>query len=457
MRNGGTITEAVSSQVWSGEAAVHVSIVNWEKASPQTPGSTRVPRVGEGVPPSRTSPDVPPAGDASPTPDVSGSAFRRDAETNTRDACAPQNRTCRLTFQRGDSVDSPWETFELPVINSSLSAGLDVGSAAELAANQEPPCVYTGLYPRSDGFMISADEAARMLRKDPRNRDVVWPFLVGREFLEGETFDRWVIDFQKRDQFAARSYAAPFAHVQTYVLPHATELAEKEKAKTGKSTGQDQGWLKTWWQHFRPREELIGRINSASRYMVCSRVTKRPIFTFLSPAIRPGDALSCFVLADDYSFGIIQSDLHWHWFRAKCSKLKGDFRYTPHSVFDTFPWPQAPTPRAVRAVADAAVALRTLRHRLMTQHGYSLRALYRTLDDPGTNPLRDAHTALDTAVRAAYAFPPKADPLAALLALNQACAAREKSGQPITPPGLPLPDSERAAFITTDCITLTEP
>src|SRR5207244_1517716 len=31
LANGGTITEAVSTQVWSGEAAVHVSIVNWIK------------------------------------------------------------------------------------------------------------------------------------------------------------------------------------------------------------------------------------------------------------------------------------------------------------------------------------------------------------------------------------------------------------------------------------------
>ena len=31
MHNGGTITEAVSTQVWPGEATVHVSIVNWVK------------------------------------------------------------------------------------------------------------------------------------------------------------------------------------------------------------------------------------------------------------------------------------------------------------------------------------------------------------------------------------------------------------------------------------------
>src|SRR5437868_7704314 len=57
-----------------------------------------------------------------------------------------------------------------------------------------------------------------------------------------------------------------------------------------------------------------------------------PEGTILSRAKReawPGDALSCFAFSDDYSFGILQSGIHWSWFIATCSKLKGDFRYTP--------------------------------------------------------------------------------------------------------------------------------
>jgi hypothetical protein len=41
---------------------------------------------------------------------------------------------------------------------------------------------------------------------------------------------------------------------------------------------------------------------------------------------------------------------------------------------------------------------------------------------------------------------------ALLLELNLACAAKEKAGKKITPPGLPLPPEEHAAFITDDCI-----
>jgi hypothetical protein len=81
-----------------------------------------------------------------------------------------------------------------------------------------------------------------------------------------------------------------------------------------------------------------------------------------------------------------------------------------------------------------------------------MRDLYRTLEEPGANPLRDAHARLDTAVRAAYGMPKNADILAFLLALNQTCAAKEAAGKPITPPGLPLSVEEREKFVTSDCI-----
>jgi len=93
----------------------------------------------------------------------------------------------------------------------------------------------------------------------------------------------------------------------------------------------------------------------------------------------PGDALSCFAFSDDYSFGILQSGIHWSWFIATCSKLKGDFRYTPESVFDTFPWPQKPKHEDIKAVAEAAVTLRALRQETMRKLNYSLppRAIFR--------------------------------------------------------------------------------
>jgi hypothetical protein len=162
--------------------------------------------------------------------------------------------------------------------------------------------------------------------------------------------------------------------------------------------------------------------------------------------------LKAFLFADDYSFGILQSGIHYAWFLSKGSSLKGDPRYTPDTVFDTFPWPQEPTQTQIKAVANAAVALRALRRETMRKLNYSLRQLYRTLEQPGDNPLRDAHARLDAAVRVAYGMAQDADPLAFLLELNLACAAKEKAGEKITPPGLPLLTTEQKNLVTHDCI-----
>ena len=88
----------------------------------------------------------------------------------------------------------------------------------------------------------------------------------------------------------------------------------------------------------------------------------------------------------------------------------------------------------------------------MPANGWSLRDLYRTLETPGTHRLRDAQAALDSAVRAAYGMPEDADPLAFLLALNHSLASKEKAGESITPPGIPVPADKIAQFVTGDCI-----
>jgi len=92
----------------------------------------------------------------------------------------------------------------------------------------------------------------------------------------------------------------------------------------------------------------------------------------------------------------------------------------------------------------------------MQKHGWSLRELYRTLETPGTNPLRTAHEALDKAVREAYGMKPKDDILEFLLTLNHELAEKESRGEPIQGPGLPESYPDPAKLVTEDCIRVEE-
>jgi len=113
---------------------------------------------------------------------------------------------------------------------------------------------------------------------------------------------------------------------------------------------------------------------------------------------------------------------------------------------------QSPDAKAVSAVAAAGREVRRIRAEALPKLKGGLRALYRTLELPGANPLKDAHAALDAAVLAAYGFTAKADLLAQLLALNQQVAARIEKGEPVTAPGIPASFPQPVTLLTEDCI-----
>ena len=412
----GTVIEAVDNQPWSGEANVHVSIVNWAK--------TKDPKI---LPVNRR---------------IWSLAERRPLDPNARRKGASATKLCELKLR------------QCAFISSSLSDLTDVAAAFVISANRTPKRCFEGQQPGHKGFRLNPEEAVRILATAPNSAGVVFAYMTGGDLVANKyvTPNEYVIDFADMDVNRASGYAAAFSVVQTQVLAKWKENADREHEETGTATGEHQGRLETWWQLKRRRGDLLAAISRKPRYVVCSRVTKRPIFCFLQNAVHPDSSLSCFVLEDDYSFGILQSNSHWQWFVTKCSKLKSDFRYTPDSVFDTFPWPQSPTNKQIDAVAAAAVLVRKVRAEALTQIDGGLRALYRTLELPGKNPLKDAHAALDAAVLAAYGFDPKKDLLSQLLDLNRAVAAKEKAGEPVTAPGVPSSYGDAAALVTDDCI-----
>ena len=100
--------------------------------------------------------------------------------------------------------------------------------------------------------------------------------------------------------------------------------------------------------------------------------------------------------------------------------------------------------------------LHVLRHQIMAANGWSLRDLYRTLETPGTNRLRDAHAALDSGVRGAYRMNATEDTLVFLLALKLELADKVAKWLQLTPPGLPGSAGEPVEFMSKDCVTAAE-
>lgn len=175
---------------------------------------------------------------------------------------------------------------------------------------------------------------------------------------------------------------------------------------------------------------MLTAIRPLSRYVALSIVAiiDRPsIYAFVSPDIWPAASLQAFTFDDDYSFGILTSSVHRAWFEARATTMRHDLRYTPDTVFDSFPWPQAPTEETVGALVEATVELLDYREALLSE-GLTLGRLYGSLREPGRNELRRRHEKLDAAAFALYGFNREDDLLAQIMALNESIAEEEAGG-----------------------------
>lgn len=403
VKNGGEIFNAVSSQNWSGDAVVFVSIVCWKNRE--------------------------------------------------------YNRVKRLYIEddKGGFVEH-----NPNVINSSLSIEIDVTQAKVIEANRNPKVVFQGQTHGHSGFLLPAKEGYN-LSLQGSNHEVVKPFLIAQEMVGNINSQpkRFVLDFTTKDIFEAANYKESFKIISESVLPdreaRAKEQEEKnneilEKNPKAKVNKHHINFYNSWWKLSYGREDMLKTISTLKRYIATPQVSKRQIFEFISTDINPNAALMVFPLEDDYSFGVITSSYHWEWWKAKCSTLKGDYRYTTNTVWDTFPFPQKPTIEEIKKVSKASKKLRDKRNEVMEKYNYSLRDLYRLIEQHGKNPIKDLHNELDEAVRVAYGFAKKKDVLQQLLDLNLKVADHESKGEKIQAPGLPDWIEDKTEFITSDCV-----
>src|ERR1035441_1153002 len=110
----------------------------------------------------------------------------------------------------------------------------DVRSAQTLTANQEPKSVYVGQYPFNEGFWLTPKEAENLLKEHPDHRDILFPYMIGRDLVEAGGPTRWIIDFGQREMTEAMRYRAAFERVKKVVMPVVLAKGEKEKLATGK-------------------------------------------------------------------------------------------------------------------------------------------------------------------------------------------------------------------------------
>jgi hypothetical protein len=281
---------------------------------------------------------------------------------------------------------------EVGGITTSLAVRSRVeGKAQRLAANSGRS--FQGSIVLGMGFVLSPVEAEVMLAEDPRNADVVRPYLVGEDLNQRPdgSAARWVIDFHDWPIERAQAYPVPFQRVERLVRPERARL-------------NDQRSRECWWQFVRPRPELYRVVTSLDRCLAIARVSKTVQPAFVHPDLVLNEKVVVFAYDDDAHFALLTSGLHWWWAVTHSTTLRTDTQYTPTDCFETFG-----QPTLTSELATHGGALNAYRSALMLDRQEGLTTTYNRVHNPDEHAddivrLREIHVDLDHAVRDAYGW-----------------------------------------------------
>ncbi|HAK94227.1 MAG TPA: SAM-dependent methyltransferase, partial [Planctomycetes bacterium] len=243
------------------------------------------------------------------------------------------------------------------------------------------------------GVATSLAEMRRLIEKDPRNGDVIFPYIGGEEVNTSPTHahHRFVINFGERsEEECRRRWPDLMAIVQ----------AKVRGTRASHSTA-------AWWHFERLRPELYAAIAGLERVLVISRVTEHPGLASLGRNMVFSEQLIVFGLPGHAAFSAVQSRPHEIWARFFASSLEDRLRYTPSDCFETFPFPPAwETHPSLEATGKAYYEFRAA---LMIRNQEGLTKTYNRFHDPEERDpeilkLRELHAAMDRAVLDAYGW-----------------------------------------------------
>lgn len=150
---------------------------------------------------------------------------------------------------------------------------------------------------------------------------------------------------------------------------------------------------------------MRGALAELPRFVVTARHAKRALFAWSSAHVLASDATDVFAFDDDFSMAVLQSRAHVAWAWQQSSTLETRLRYTPSSVFMTFPWPDQATLAQRETAADVCRRLLERRSALCLEHDVGLTKLYNAMDEGAYADLKALHRRLDEAVADCYGWP----------------------------------------------------
>ncbi|MGA4222314.1 Eco57I restriction-modification methylase domain-containing protein [Ralstonia nicotianae] len=289
-------------------------------------------------------------------------------------------------------------------------------SPKRLKANEGK--AFIGSYVLGMGFVLTSEEAQRMLDADPKNTEVIFPYMNGDD-LNSEPEQRpsrWVINFWDWPEERAQTYSKPWSWIEGEVKPERQRRDKNGKFMLRKPLPE------RWWQFGEKRPALyhsIGRgqhfeqhpdgwnakANPMKDILVSARVGK-----YFGPSVVPNDVVcseQCviFAAANPNAFAaLLNSSVGQAWVWQQSSRHETRLRFSPSDALETLPFPDE-----LKTLEPFGEKYLKARREVMQADRIGLTKLYNhfhtdTERDPRIEELRTLQREMDTTVARAYGW-----------------------------------------------------
>ena len=293
--------------------------------------------------------------------------------------------------------------------------GTTTGTPYRLAANSGKS--FQGSIVLGMGFVLEPEEAQILIAKNPKNKDVLFPYLNGQDLNSNpdQAPSRWGINFfdwplSAETDDPKKPKGAPYASdypdcleiVERLVKPERTRLDNKGEFTLRKPLPQK------WWIYADKRPALYEAIAGSDQVLVAVQTSKYLSINFQPVNIIFSHMTVVFNLDKYKDFAILNTSWHTDWIIEYCSKLETRLRYIPTDGFETFPFPdlKPTTQQQLEAIGENYY---NHRQKIMTETQLGITKTYNRFHDsnetdPEIEKLRQLHKEMDNAVAAAYGW-----------------------------------------------------
>lgn len=267
------------------------------------------------------------------------------------------------------------------------------------------------------GFVLTPNEAQKLIEKDPKNKDVLFPYLNGEDLNTNpdQSPSRWVINFYdwplrraepdewneltKEEKEKARKeriiappdykdkvasdYPDCLAIVKRDVKPERTRW---KKDKDGNDIIGTYALRKPlpqkWWIYAEKRPALYSTISGMERVLVVGQVSKYTNFAFTQTDQVLDAKLVIITLSRSKIYVQLQSSLHQEWIGKYATTLETRLNYTPTALFQPYPFSQNLTKETEEELEKIGEEYHEFRRQLMLDLQLGLTKTYNLFHNP---------------------------------------------------------------------------